>query len=328
MYLFAKRFRPIAVFLLACASLGFLSAQKLPPVEADAIKQLNSSPRHGEWQTYDAGGGDKVNAWIVYPERADKAPVVILIHEIFGLTDWVRAVADQFAAEGFIAIAPDFLSGKGPDGKGSAAAGPDGARALIGQLQNAEIVRRLNATSKFGTSLPSAAKQFAVVGFCWGGGISFSYATQQPDLGAAVVYYGTAPAMDSLKNIRAPVLGLFGGSDERVNATVRPAATEMLKLGKSIETFMYEGAGHAFLRQQDGQNGANLLAAKAAWPKTIDFLKKALAAKTSEQLFDRMQIVMPKLAADVAMKLGQDPAAIGQKTTTTDIAVLSPVHQH
>ena len=260
-----------------------LTAQTLPPDEAGTPAHLAKSPRHGEWVRYSAGPADTVDAWVVYPERADKAPVVIVIHEIFGLNDWARAVADQYAAEGFIAIAPDFLSGKAPDGKGGTAAiGPENARAAMGKLDPAEIVRRLDGAAAYGTSLPAATKAYGAVGFCWGGGISFAWATQQPGLGAAVVYYGTSPAAAALSGVKAPVLGLYGGADARVNATVPAAKAELDRLGKRFEAETYEGAGHAFLRQQSGQNGANMAASKAAWPRSVKFLKDALEPRRAE----------------------------------------------
>jgi carboxymethylenebutenolidase len=245
------------------------------------MARLEGSPRHGEWVTLDAGGGDRVDAFVVYPERADKAPVVLVVHEIFGLSDWVRAVADQLAAEGFIAVAPDLISGKAPGGKGSRAVSADEARALIGALDPAEVIRRLNAAAKYATALPAALPKFAVVGFCWGGGVSFNYATEQPELGAAVVYYGTSPAAQSLARIKAPVLGLYGGNDARVDATVGPAAQEMKRLGKSFEYTMFEGAGHAFARGQDGQSGANLKAIQQAWPRMVHFLRQNLGSAVS-----------------------------------------------
>lgn len=269
-------------------SVLFLSADAgspssaLPPVEADALAHLAASPRHGEWVTVASAGSDTFEAWVVYPERSGPAPVVIVIHEIFGLTDWARAVADQYAAEGFVAIAPDFLSGKAPDGKGgSAALGPEASRGAIAKLTPAEILSRLDSSARYGTSLPAATKAYGVVGYCWGGGISFSWATAQPNLGAAVVYYGTSPAKEALATVKAPVLGLYGGSDARVNATVGPAQEEMKRLGKRFEAEFYEGAGHAFLRQQAGQNGANLLAAQKGWPRSVAFLKEALEGKKS-----------------------------------------------
>ncbi|MBN1524755.1 MAG: dienelactone hydrolase family protein [Spirochaetales bacterium] len=245
----------------------------LPPDEANALKQLETSPRHGEWVTVKAGNGDMVDTWVVYPERKDKAPVVIVIHEIYGLTDWARSVADRFAAAGFIALAPDFLSGKGPGGKGSSSISSDQVRDLIRSLDPYEINNRLDAVAQYGTSLAAATGKFGVVGFCWGGGISFSYATHNSStLGAAVVYYGTSPETSLLSNISAPVLGLYGGDDARVNATIPEAEKELMRLNKRFEKELYDGAGHAFLRQLDGREGANLKAAEQAWPRTIFFL--------------------------------------------------------
>jgi carboxymethylenebutenolidase len=270
-----------ALWLIGSAGFLFAQAAALPPLEADAKARLASSPRHGEWVTVDAGGGDRVDAYVVYPERKDRAPVVLVVHEIFGLNDWARTVADQLAAEGFIAVAPDFLSGKGPDGKGSSALAADAARQLNSALQPAEVVRRLNAVAAYATKLPAATPMYGVVGFCWGGGISYLYATEQPDLDAAVVYYGVSPASPALAKIRAPVLGLYGGDDARVNATIPAAQDEMKRLNKRYEVELYDGAGHAFLRQQDAREGANLRAAQKAWPRTVQFLKAALGDKTS-----------------------------------------------
>ena len=272
------------IFRAAAALLLFGAASialGLPPLEKDARMRLESSPRHGEWVTIPAAMGDKLDAWVVYPERKDRAPVVIVIHEIFGLTDWARSVADQLAADGFLAVAPDFLSGKGPDGKGSSALTPDAARQINSALQPAEVVSRLNAVADWATKLPAATSKFGVVGYCWGGGISFRYATEQPNLGGAVVYYGVSPDTSALARVRAPVLGLYGGDDARVNATIPAAQEEMKRLGKRYEVEIYDGAGHAFLRQQDAREGANLRAAQSAWPRTVQFFKEALSDKMS-----------------------------------------------
>jgi carboxymethylenebutenolidase len=267
----------ILVFvMISCRSTDLTRTKGLPPVEQDAKTRLLNSPRHGEWVNIKADG-DNIDSWLVYPERPDKAPVVIVIHEIYGLTDWTRAVADQLAAEGFIAIAPDLLSGKGPNGKGSAAVDKDAARELIRGLDWNEIVRRLNAVAAYATALPAAAKQFGIVGFCWGGGTSFAYATEQSDLDAAVVYYGVSPATEKLVRIKTPVLGLYGGDDNRVNATIPAAEAEMKRLGKNFTYEIFEGAGHAFLRAQDGKDGANLKAAQQAWPLMLRFLKQTLS---------------------------------------------------
>jgi carboxymethylenebutenolidase len=213
----------------------------------------------------------------VYPERKDKAPVVIVIHEIFGLTDWVRAVADRLAGEGFIALAPDLLSGKGPNGGGTEAFSGDTVRDAVRQLQADEVTSRLDAVRAYGLGLPAASTQSATIGFCWGGTTSFSYATRQPALNAAVVYYGTGPTdKAALAKIAAPVLGVYGQDDARVTSTVEPSKQAMAELNKPFTARVYDGAGHGFLRQQGGRDGANERAAKAAWEETVAFLKKHL----------------------------------------------------
>ena len=240
------------------------------------MAHLDASPRHGEWVAYDAGNADTVRAWVVYPERADKAPVVVVVHEIYALTDWIRAVADQLAAEGFIAIAPDLLSGKGQGGRGSESVDRQGAVALIRTLGEEEVTGRLKASAGYATALPAATEEVGVVGFCWGGSTSFRMAVEWPQLDAAVVYYGSSPATGTLFAIQAPVLGLYGGNDARVNATIPEAQAEMEQLGKSFEAHVFDGAGQGFLRQPDGQEGANLRASQAAWSRTIAFFREHL----------------------------------------------------
>ncbi|HKQ62921.1 MAG TPA: dienelactone hydrolase family protein [Candidatus Polarisedimenticolaceae bacterium] len=269
--------------LAACLSFAPLAAAEPParpiPPGAEAAKAaLDKSPRHGEWVDVALAGGAKpLRTWVVYPERKDKAPVVIVIHEIFGLSDWIRAVADQLAADGFIAVAPDLLSGLGPGGGGTdSVASRDEVVALVRQLTPEQTALRLDATRAYALGLPAASGKIATLGFCWGGAASFAYAAHQPGLGAAVVFYGTSPAAPALAAVKAPVLGLYGGDDARVGATVPPAEAEMKKLGKLFETHTYEGAGHGFLREQDGRNGKNLEAARQAWPATIGFLEKHL----------------------------------------------------
>lgn len=273
-------FRSLAVLSIlmatAVASPNLGESQEFPPDEEGAVAHLDASPRHGEWVDYDAGDGDKVRAWVVYPERAEKAPVVIVIHEIYALTDWIRGVADQLAAEGFIAIAPDLISGKGPDGGGSESVDRQGAVALIRALDPQEVTRRLKAAATYATGLPSATEAVGVVGYCWGGSTSFRMATEWPELGGAVVYYGGSPAVETLSAVETPVLGLYGGDDARVNATIPDAQAEMERLGKFYEVNIYPGAGHGFLRQQAGREGANMEATRAAWPRTIAFFKEQL----------------------------------------------------
>jgi carboxymethylenebutenolidase len=200
---------------------------------------------------------------------------VIVIHEIYGLTDWIRGVADRLAADGFIAVAPDLICGKAPGGGCTdAAASSDDVVKLVRGLTAEEVSTRLDAVRDHALKLPAASGTSATLGFCWGGSTSFTYATAQPGLNAAVVYYGSSPAdAAKLAAIEAPVLGLYGGDDARVNATIEPAALEMKKLGKTYETHVYDGAGHGFLRQQGGRDGANMRATEQAWPATIAFLR-------------------------------------------------------
>ena len=257
---------------------AFAAEAAIPPGQDDAKQSLEKSPRHGEYVDIPVKGADKpLRAWISYPERKDKAPVVIVIHEIFGLSDWIRGVADRLAADGFIAVAPDLLSGKGPGGGGTdSVASRDNVVKLVRDLSHDEVRTRLDAVRAWATALPAATGKVATVGFCWGGGTSFGYAASTPDLSAAVVYYGTSPEADALSGIKAPVLGLYGGDDARVTSTIEPAAAAMKKLGRSYEVEIYEGAGHGFLRDQATRDGANLRAAQKAWPRTIEFLKKNL----------------------------------------------------
>ena len=249
----------------------------LPPDAAGALARLSTSPRHGEWVVIRTGGGDSLRAWVVYPERSTKAPVVLVVHEIFGLSSWIRSVADQLAADGFIAIAPDLLTMKNlPDGPDSVVA--PAARAVIGTLDPAWVQRQLDAAAQYGMSLPAAEKKYGIVGFCWGGATSFAHAVHAVGLGASVVYYGTSPKTAELESIRAPVLGLYGGNDARVNATIAPADSALRALGRTYAYNIYPGAGHGFLRQQTGMDGANMLATRAAWPATIAWFKKYLGS--------------------------------------------------
>ena len=249
----------------------------LPPDAAGAPARLASSPRHSEWAMIRTGEGDSLRVWVVYPEKSSKAPVVLVVHEIFGLSSWIRSVADQLAADGFIAIAPDLLTMKNlPSGPDSVVAPL--AQAAIRTLDPAWVQRQLSAAAQYGMSLPAAEKRYGIVGFCWGGAASFAHAVYSPRLGASVVYYGTSPKTGDLGSVRAPVLGLYGGNDQRVNATIAPADSALRALGRTYVPTIYAGAGHGFLRQQSGQNGANMTATRAAWPATIAWFKKHLGS--------------------------------------------------
>ena len=251
--------------------------KRFPPDAAGALARLSASPRHSEWVVIRTGDGDSLRAFVVYPERSTKAPVVLVVHEIFGLSSWVRGVADQLAADGFIAIAPDLLTMKNlPDGPDSVVAPL--AQAAIRTLDPAWVQKQLDAVAKYGMSLPSAQQKYGIVGFCWGGGVSFAHAVHAPGLGASVVYYGVSPKTTDLPLVRAPVLGLYGGSDARVDATIPPADSALRALGRTYNYSIYPGAGHGFLRQQTGMDGANLLATRAAWPATVSWFRKYLGS--------------------------------------------------
>jgi carboxymethylenebutenolidase len=262
----------------AASSSGAVSSDpSLPAGSADVAQRLAASPRHGEYVMIPTGAGDSVRAWVVYPERSTRAPVVVVVHEIFGLSTWIRGVADQLAADGFIAIAPDLLTGKATPAPGADTLTQAVATSTSRTLTPDDVQRQLAAVGRYGMSLPAAEHSYGIVGFCWGGGTSFAHAVASPDgLGGAVVYYGTSPALASLANVRVPVLGLYAGDDARVGATVPPADSAMRAMGKSFDVHSFAGAGHGFLRQQDGKNGANLAATKQAWPLTIAFFRKNL----------------------------------------------------
>lgn len=249
-------------------------AQDIPASGGTAAARIAASPRHAEWVAIKVGATDSVMAWVVYPERKDKAAVVIAIHENTGINTWTRAVADQLAADGFIGIAPDlttmFRTG---DLKADPVA--DQGRAAIGQVTPEIGNRILDAVAQYGMSLPAAQKKYGIVGFCWGGGRSFLHAASAPGLTASVVYYGSPPNAEQMAAIKAPVLGLYGGNDARINATIPATDSTMKKLGKAYEYQIFDGAGHGFLRAQDG-NAANAAAAAAAWPRTIAFFRAKL----------------------------------------------------
>jgi len=211
-----------------------------------AKQKLEKSSRHREWVKVQHDGRS-VDAYIVYPEVSHKAPVVLVIHEIFGLSDWAQLAADEFAEAGYIAIAPDLLSGKGPNGGGTKTMDSNMVGQAIRDLPADQITADLNAAADYALKQPSANGNLYVAGFCYGGGQSFRFATNRPDLKAAFVFYGTPPA-DGMDRIKAPVYGFYGGNDARVTATVDPTKEKMKTAGKKYDPVVYEGAGHGFMR--------------------------------------------------------------------------------
>jgi carboxymethylenebutenolidase len=247
----------------------------IPAFGQDWAKQaLDKSPRHGEWVQL-KHDNRTVQAFIVYPETKGKAPAVVVIHEIFGLTDWARSMADQLAAQGYIAIAPDLLSGDGPNGGGSSAfPSIDDARKAVGGLNQDTVTADLNAAADYVKKLPSSNGKVAVAGFCWGGGQSFRFATNRKDLSAAFVFYGPPP--QDVTSITAPVYGFYGGNDNRIDATIPAAQEAMKKAGKKYDPVTYDGAGHGFMRAGEDPadtNPANKKARTDAWQRWLQLLK-------------------------------------------------------
>lgn len=258
----------------ATSAAGAVQDTTIPASSTTAVERVAKSPRHAEWVAIKVGATDSVMAWVVYPERRDKAPVVIAIHENTGINTWTRSVADQLAADGFIGIAPDLTTMQ-RTGDLTADPTPDAGRAAIRNVTPEMGNQMLDAVAKYGMSLPAALPKYGIIGFCWGGARSFLHATHAPSLGASVVFYGSPPTAEEMGTIKAPVLGLYGGSDARINATIPATDSTMKRLGKSYESHIFEGAGHGFLRGQDN-SPANLQASKQAWPLTVAFLRDKL----------------------------------------------------
>lgn len=239
-----------------------------------AKARLDASPRHREYVTLHRNGR-AIQAFVVYPEVRQKVPVVILVHEIFGLTDWAKEMADEIAAQGFIVVAPDLLSGHGPDGGGTSAyPSQDAVIQAISGLDSNEVNADLDAAADYAKSIPSANGKIAVVGFCWGGGAAFAFAAHRRDLSAAFVFYGPPPS--DLAAIAAPVYGFYAGDDERITVTV-PGTVEAMKAAHKIyEPVIYKGAGHGFMRagEAPGASAANRKAREEGFARLIALLRK------------------------------------------------------
>jgi carboxymethylenebutenolidase len=303
---------------MASTNQGDLS---IPASNLTAAARLAASPRHGEWVKIPsaAGSKDTIMAWIVYPASRAKAPVVVVVHEIFGLSTWVRAVADQAAAEGFIAIAPDFLS-RVRGGPSSVELNSDTARALINGVTPAEKNTVIAAAANYAMMQPAATQKYAVIGYCWGGTATWQHTINGGLKGfsGGVAFYGLpymgggSPAtattaavpqtfmIDSLAKIKAPIMLLSGSGDARIGAAMPALDSAMKSLKKNYAGTNYDGAIHGFLRAQNdprpltpargdrpketeehlaAEQAANLAATKDGWPKTIAFLRKNLGVK-------------------------------------------------
>jgi carboxymethylenebutenolidase len=297
--------------LRSVLSLAFLVALSglctVPCVAQDWAKAaLAKSSRHGEYVSIKEPSGRVLQAWVVYPEVRDKAPVVVMIHEIFGLSDWAREMADEVASAGYIVVEPDLLSGFGPpmtmsatdatksaapmdhmhmqDG-GSAfmAMSPGGTSAFpdqsavtkaVSSLDPAIVLADLDAAADYGKKQPAANGKLFVAGFCWGGGKSFAFATHRKDLSAAFVFYGPPPPADAMKNITAPVYGFYAGNDARISATIPQTAIDMKAAGKKYDPVTYDGAGHGFMRAGEAPDASaeNAAARAAGFRRLVELL--------------------------------------------------------
>ena len=262
-----KMLFPVAALLLAACTVHGQEWAKA---------RLEKSPRHGEWVKLKHENRE-VEAFVTYPEVKDKATAVVVIHEIFGLTDWARSMTDELAAEGYIAIAPDLLSGKGPHGGGTDDIGSAGVGRAIFALPPDEITADLNAAVDYAAKLPSCNGKVVVMGFCWGGGQAFRFATDNKDVKAVLSFYGQIPTDDAaLVRINCPVYGFYGEDDARITATVPHGIEQMKAAGKFYEPVTYAGAGHGFMRSGDDPAGsaANKKAREDAWKRVKEILAK------------------------------------------------------
>jgi carboxymethylenebutenolidase len=241
-----------------------------------AREKVEKSPRHREWVSV-KHDGRSVETFVVYPESKDKRPVVLVIHEIFGMSDWVQDLADQLAEAGYIAVAPDLLSGMGPNGgRTTAFADQSAVTEAVSHLKPEQVNADLNAVADYGMKLPSSNGKLFVTGYCWGGGQSFRFATNRKDLKAAFVFYGPPPQKDAMKNITAPVYGFYGANDNRIDSTIPQAKADMAAAGKTYEPVTYEGAGHGFMRAGEAPDAseANKKARNDAWERWKSLLAK------------------------------------------------------
>lgn len=258
--------------LFALLLLGAISAT----AQDWARQELEKSPRHREWVSIQHDGRT-VKAFVAYPEAKGKTPVVLVMHEIFGLSDWAQDVTDQVAAAGYIAIAPDLLSGMGANGAGTSSFSQQDAMKAVSGLNPDQLTADLNATADYALKLPAVNGKLFVAGFCWGGGQSFRFATNRADLAAAFVFYGPPPEKEAMARIHAPVYGFYGGNDERIDATIPDTQAAMKQLGKIYDPLTYEGAGHGFMRAGEAPDASE--ANKSARAKAWERWKALLARK-------------------------------------------------
>ncbi|MBA3658017.1 MAG: dienelactone hydrolase family protein [Gemmatimonadales bacterium] len=259
----------VATLSLALGALGAIAWTR-GPARGPGPVRLDLVTTHGEWVKIKRGA-ETIRAYVAYPERKTRAPAMIVIHEIFGLTKWEPTVADRLAKAGYVAILPDLLSSK----HGMTPADEDSARALVGDLEPERVTADLDAAYRYVNALPAVQRDhIGVIGFCWGGGQSFRYATDNPNLRAAVVCYGPPPDTADMHRIAAPVLGVYGENDERINASLAMVAGAMKSDGKTFNYEQYPGTGHGFLKP--GRQGSDGPQVERAWTRIMQFLTARL----------------------------------------------------
>jgi len=289
-----------------------------PTAESEIIQdwakqKLAKSPRHKEWVKV-KNGTREINSFIVYPESKKNATAVVVIHEIFGMSDWVQQITDELAEAGYIAIAPDLLSGMGPNGGGTAEIAATGSNAVGGAIRALspdQIAGDLNAVADYVAKVPGANGKVTAGGFCWGGSTTFLFATRRPTLKAAFVFYGSAPNNNpqgqaytvdktALGNIGAPVYGFYAENDARIDATIAPTSDAMKELKKMYDPVTYAGAGHGFMRAGEPNNPPPAAAAAdaddAAKKKAADAMTMYKAnRKAHDDAWARWMSILAKL---------------------------------
>ena len=259
-----------------------------------AKARLDASPRHHEYINLQHGGRT-VQAFVVYPEVKTKAPAIVLIHEIFGLSDWAKEMADELAAQGFIVVAPDLLTGFGPNhGNSDSFPSMDATTKAVSGLDAAVVNSDLDAAADYAQKIPAGNGKIAIVGFCWGGGKSFAFATHRKDLSAAFVFYGPGPS--DVTTITAPVYGFYAGNDARIGATL-PATTEAMKAaGKKYEPVTYDGAGHGFMRAGEAPDAspANKAAREQGFTRLVTLAKEMKSAPVASNALHNTPVAAKK----------------------------------
>ena len=247
------------------------------PLGSDAwhTEKLRQSPRHRETITLAAEGRNR-QALVVSPTTKEPVPVVLMIPEDQGLNNWAADMADQIAAMGYIVIVPDFLSGRGPNGGGRSSF-PDIKSAMYNliHIKEADLTADTNAWADYGNHLTGSNHKLAVVGFGWGGGRAFWWATQRHDLTAAFIFYDTAPPASALAGLNAPVYAFYADHDARVTRQLETIKTNMQAAGKKYDSVLYPGSDHMFVRLGDEPgniNPANLEARSAALARLQELL--------------------------------------------------------